>query len=141
MRRREFIAGLSATAAWPLAARAQQGERVRRVGVLTLGDKFGAAPLRKLLHDDLEKLGWIEGRNLRLDFRFAEDAAQTRTFAAELAQLVPDVIVATYSVAIRAMQEQTKTIPVVFAGGGDPVENGAVRNTAHPEGNTTGFAS
>ncbi len=99
MRRREFIAGISA-AAWPLAARAQQSERMRRVGVLTYGSDTpdGRRPL-SVLRDVLEQLGWSEGRNLRLDFRFGSgDATQTRVFAADLVQLAPDVIVTLYTV-------------------------------------------
>jgi len=144
MRRREFIAGLGA-AGWPLAARAQQGERVRRVGVLTFGaetDTAAGAPMRKLLGDELRKLGWIEGRNLRLDFRFGNrDDTQTRVFAADLVQLMPDVIVTSYTVAIRALQEQTKTIPIVFYSAGDVLEKGTVTNSARPEGNVTGFTN
>jgi putative ABC transport system substrate-binding protein len=144
MRRREFIAGLGAMAAWPLLARARQGEQVRRVSVLVYGADVSAEfpSVRKLVRDELEKLGWIEGRNLRLDFRFGSgDAAQTRVFAADLVQLAPDVIVAMYGVALRAVQRQTNTIPIVFSGAGDPVESGRVGNSAHPEGNVTGFAS
>jgi putative ABC transport system substrate-binding protein len=130
--------------AWPLTARAQQGERVRRVGVLTYGtDTDPVSTLTtKLLRDELQKLGWIEGRNLQLDFRFGfGDTTQTRVFAADLVQLAPDVIVVAYLVALRALQEQTKTIPIVAATAGDLLENGDVRNPAHPEGNVTGFTN
>src|SRR5215470_6593894 len=99
LRRREFIAGLG-VAAWPLAARAQQGERVRRVGMLTYGADVNTdadanfRPIPQLVRDELEKLGWIEGRNLRSDFRFGfGDASQTRVFATDLVRLAPDVIV------------------------------------------------
>jgi putative tryptophan/tyrosine transport system substrate-binding protein len=139
IRRREFIARISA-AAWPLAARAQQGERVRRVGFLSYNSDTGLS--RGPLRDELEQLGWIEGRNLRLDFRFGNgDAAQTRAFAADLVQLAPDVIVASYGLAVRAVQQETKTIPIVVAGAGDLLENGTVKNPAHPEGNVTGFSN
>jgi putative tryptophan/tyrosine transport system substrate-binding protein len=131
MRRRDFIAGLGSAVAWPLAARAQQGERIRRVGVLTYsaeGDPDGA-PIQRLLRDELEKLGWTEGRNLRLDWRFANnDATLARVLAADLAQLAPDVIVTGYFVPLRAVQQETKKIPVVFIGGGDAVEIGTVIN-------------
>jgi putative tryptophan/tyrosine transport system substrate-binding protein len=92
MRRREFIAGLGC-AAWPLLARAQQGERVRRVGVLYYGGEIvGLTPVRTTLTDDLEKLGWVEGRNLQLDFRFGfGDAAKARILAADLVQLSPNL--------------------------------------------------
>jgi putative tryptophan/tyrosine transport system substrate-binding protein len=143
MRRRKFIAGLSA-ATWPLVARAQQSERMRRVGFLAYGRDtdigFGASSFRRLLRDNLEQLGWSEGRNLRLDFRFGDgDVRKTSAFAADLVQLVPDVIVAVYLAAFEEVQQRTKTIPIVIAGGGDLLENGAVLNPAHPEGNATGF--
>jgi putative ABC transport system substrate-binding protein len=143
MRRRDFIAGLG-TAVWPLAARAQQGERVRRVGVLTYSAEADpdGGPIRRLLGDELQKLGWAEGGNLRLDFRFGgRDATQTRVYAADLMQLAPDVLVTVYLAALRALQQQTKTIPIIFAGAGDPVEFGTVINSARPEGNITGFAN
>jgi putative ABC transport system substrate-binding protein len=117
MRRREFIAGLGSAAAWPLAARAQQGERVRRVAVLTYGTETGVVTtsIRKLLRDDLQQLGWSEGRNLRLDFRFGDgDARKTSAFAADLVQLSPDVMVTEFAVALRAAQQQTKTIPIIW---------------------------
>jgi putative tryptophan/tyrosine transport system substrate-binding protein len=138
MKRREFIAGLGGTAAaWPLAARAQQLERMRRVGFLTHGSEI---VWQKRLQDELEKLGWTEGRNLRLDSRFGNgEATQTRVFAADLVQLAPDVIVVVYGAAIEEVQQRTKTIPIVIVGGGDLLENGFVRNLSHPEGNATGF--
>jgi putative ABC transport system substrate-binding protein len=138
MRRREFIAGLGVVAMLPLAAQAQQGGRVRRVGVLTYtaeADPDGE-PIRRLLGDELQKLGWTEGGNLRLDFRFGgRDATQTHVYAADLMQLAPDVLVTVYLAAPRALQQQTKTIPIIFAGAGDPVEFGTVINSARPEGN------
>jgi putative tryptophan/tyrosine transport system substrate-binding protein len=140
MRRREFIAGIGSAAAWPLVALAQQGERVRRVGVLTWGLD---APVNRsalsILRDDLEQLGWSEGRNLRLDFRFGDgDARKTIAFAADLVQLAPDVIVTVYFAAFWAVQQETKTIPIVVCGVGDL---GTVINTARPEGNVTGFTN
>jgi putative tryptophan/tyrosine transport system substrate-binding protein len=143
MRRREFIAGLGGAVAWSLVARAQQPERMRRIGFLTYADETDIGrPIHKLLRDELEQLGWSEGRNLRLDLRFGRgDATQTRIFAADLVQLMPDVIVTAYAVALRAVQQRTKAIPIVFLGGGDPAEIGTVKNTAHPEGNATGLAN
>jgi putative tryptophan/tyrosine transport system substrate-binding protein len=139
MKRREFIAGLGGAAAWPLVARGQQGERVRRVGVLTSSFDVPNGIVR-LFRDDLKQLGWSEGRNLRPDLRFGNgDATQTRAFAADLVQLSPDVIVAVYLEAFEEVQQRTKTIPIVAIGGGDLLENGAVRNLSHPEGNATGF--
>jgi ABC-type uncharacterized transport system substrate-binding protein len=94
------------------------------------------------LRDELQKLGWIEGRNLRRDFRFANgDANQTGVFAADLVRLASDVIVPVYAVDFVAVQQQTNTIPIVFIGPGDPVQTGQVRNPARPEGNATGFAN
>jgi putative ABC transport system substrate-binding protein len=144
MRRRDFIAGLGAAAAWPLAAGAQQDGRVRRVGVLMLGAEadLDGTQIRRVLRDELQKLGWTEGHNLRLDFRFgSRDADQTRVFATDLVQLAPDAIVTVYLLALRALQQQTRTIPIIFAGAGDAAESGMVINSARPEGNVTGFAS
>src|ERR1043166_1810684 len=144
MRRRQFVTLLGGAAAmWPFVARAQQGERVRRIGWL-----IGRAendPLsqtsRTAFQQTLAKLGWIEGRNLRIDLRFAaDDPSRIRTYATELVGLVPDVIVTASAVTTKAVQQQTKTIPIVFVGGGDPVAIGLVRNIAQPEGNTTGFS-
>jgi putative tryptophan/tyrosine transport system substrate-binding protein len=140
MKRRTFIAGLGGAAAWPAAARAQQGERVRRVGVLTYGLETQERSLRSILSDHLEQLGWSEGRNLRLDFRFGDgDVGKTSAFAADLVQLAPDVIVTFYRLPFEEVQRRTKTIPIVAVGGGDLLENGMVRNLSHPEGNATGF--
>ena len=140
MRRREFITLLGgAAAAWPLAVRAQQEEKVRRIGVLA-----GAIEPTWLaaLRDGLAKLGWIEGHNLRIDLRFTlGDPARMRADAVELVSLAPDVIVTTNRPATAAVQEQTKTIPIVFTAGNDPVSNGLLQNIARPEGNTTGFSS
>jgi putative ABC transport system substrate-binding protein len=141
MKRREFIAGLGGAVAWPLVARAQQGQRVRRVGVLTYGSDTGVGPsIPKLLRDDLEQFGWSERRDLRLDFRFGDgDARKTSALAADLVQLAPDVIVAVYGAPFEEVQQRTKTIPIVIIGGGDLRENGMVRNPSRPEGNATGF--
>jgi putative ABC transport system substrate-binding protein len=145
MRRREFITLLGGTAAaWPMAARGQQGGRMRRIGVLSTaaeGDPYQKANLAALL-DGLAKLGWVEGRNLRIEVRLAiGDPARIRAYAAELVSLTPEVIVTTPTPATIAVQQQTKTIPIVFTAGGDPVLNGVVRSIARPEGNTTGFST
>jgi putative ABC transport system substrate-binding protein len=142
MRRRNFITLLgTSAAAWPLAARAQQPSATRRVGVMhseTTDDGSRAAALR----DGLAKLGWIEGRNLRIDLRVtAGDPDRVRAYAAELVSLAPDVIVTSSVSATKAMQQQTQTIPIVMAAGGDPVSNGVLQNISRPEGNTTGFAT
>jgi putative ABC transport system substrate-binding protein len=144
LKRREFIALLGgAAAAWPLAARAQQGGRVRRVGVLLFGAETDPAPFEnlKVLREELKKLGWTEGGNLQLDVRFGGgDFNRTRANAAELVNLAPDAILAITGAAVDAALQQTKTIPIVQAAG-DSNERGVVQNVAHPEGNITGFAS
>src|SRR5712671_2968269 len=144
MRRREFITLIGgAAAAWPLDARAQQDGRVRRIGLLigrAESDLLSQAS-RAALQEALAKLGWIEGRNLRSDVRFAaDDLNRLRAHATELVKLAPDVIVTYAAVATRAVQQQTQTIPIVLVGGGDPEAIGLVRNIARPESNTTGFS-
>jgi len=144
MRRREFIAGLGSAAAWPLVARAQQEGRVRRIGWLIGGAENDQARQADVgaLRDGLAKLGWIEGRNLRIDLRFsADNPDRTLAYAAELVGLAPDVIVTGSGAATKAMQRQTQTIPIVFAAGGDAVADGLVRNIGRPEGNITGFSN
>jgi putative ABC transport system substrate-binding protein len=140
LRRREFIAGLgSAVAARPVLSRAQQGERVRRVGVLVApATEADSAIFRKLTYEELQKLGWIEGRNLRLDIRFAS-LDRIPAAAADLVRLAPDVIFTPSGVAFAAAQQETRTIPIVFAAG--DVADGRVNNVARPEGNAMGFAS
>jgi putative tryptophan/tyrosine transport system substrate-binding protein len=148
MRRRDVImlAAGAATlpAVWPLAARAQRAERVRRVGILLSAVendpliRTGIAAFREAM----AKLGWVEGRNLRLDIRYAgNDTGLMRTYAAELASLDPDVIFTGGATATRTLQQQTQTIPIVFAGAGDVFESGIVKNVARPEGNTTGVTN
>jgi putative ABC transport system substrate-binding protein len=145
MRRREFIAVLcSAATQWPLAALAQPEGRVRQLGVMMPGAESDpvthayAAALRQ----KLEQLGWIESRNLRLHLRFDDgDLARTRRNAEELVGLAPDVLVVTSVALTRALQEQTRTIPIVFVQVGDPVASRVVRSIAHPGGNTTGITN
>jgi putative ABC transport system substrate-binding protein len=144
MRRRSFLALLGGAAAWPLAARAQQGERVRRIGILAGQNEDDPATRAQLgaLREGLAKLGWIEGRNLRIDLRFTgNDPDRLRAYAVELVSLAPEVIVTSGGATTRAAQEQSQTIPIVFMAGNDPVTNGMLQNTARPEGNTTGFTS
>src|SRR6266404_6992156 len=139
MRRREFITLLGGSAAWPIAVRAQQGERVRRIGMLTASGEFQATAA---FRDGLAKLGWVEARNLRIDVRFGgDDADRIRAYAAELVSLAPDVIVTGTVAVTRAVQQQTQTIPIVITGAADPVANGIVRSLARPEGNTTGVTN
>src|SRR6202162_1288832 len=142
MRRRAFIAGLGGAAAWPLAARAQTG-RMRRVAVLTVADANPTTLAEVAVFSaEMAKLGWVEGRNLRLDIRFgASDGDRLRTYATELVNLGPDVIVANGLGAVVAGQEKTQTIPIVIFGAGDVFANGIVKNIAHPEGNITGVTN
>jgi putative ABC transport system substrate-binding protein len=144
MIRREFIAGLGSVATWPLATRAQQGERVRRIGWLNAGAENdpGSRANRIALLEALARLGWIEGRNLRFEGRFgAGNRDLLRAHAAELVGLAPDVIVTVIGTATQEARRQTQTIPIVFVGGPDAVAGGLVRNIARPEGNITGFSS
>jgi putative ABC transport system substrate-binding protein len=144
LRRREVIAGLGGAAAWPLAARAQQGERVRRIGVLNGDDENDpAAKLRySAFTEALAGLGWTIGRNVRIDLRWgASDINRIRAFAKELVGLQPDIIVAGASPATAALQRETGSIPIVFVGVGDPVAQRIVARLDRPSGNVTGFAN
>jgi putative ABC transport system substrate-binding protein len=148
MRRRAFIALLGGPAAhlllWPRAARAQQGERARRIAVLNNiaeGDRDAHAWI-SAFRQRLESLGWNEGRNLKIDIRWgAGDLARLRAHAAELVTMAPDVAFADSTPAISALQQATPTIPIVFVGGSNPVGSGFVASLARPEGNITGFIS
>src|SRR5262245_51603936 len=130
MRRREFITLLgSAAAAWPLAARAQQGDRVRRIGVLMFGDETdpGWKPRLSAFTQALADLGWTDGRNVRMHVRWYRDAAnRMRTLAQELVSLQPDIIVTTGTAATVAVQRETRMIPIVFVNTIDPVASGIV---------------
>jgi putative ABC transport system substrate-binding protein len=141
MRRRQFITLLGgAAAAWPVAARAQQTRRIGFLMGTVENDRAQQANLA-VMREALAKLGWIEGRNLRIELRWgAGDPERLLAHAMELAGLAPDVIVADTGAATRAAQRATQTIPIVFWAGGDPVITGMVRNLARPEGNTTGFS-
>jgi putative ABC transport system substrate-binding protein len=143
MRRREFIAGLGSAVAWPLNARAQQGERVRRIGVIGLGnenDPFAKLQLSTLTQA-LADLGWTDGRNVRMDLRwYGDDSNRTRALAQELVGLQPDVILTGGTPATAALQRETRTIPIVFVNVSDPVVSGIVAALNQPGGNITGFA-
>ena len=143
MRRREFITLLGgAAAAWPLAAWAQQAERLRQIGVLMVtpaDDPEGQARIAALV-ETLQQLGWSLGRNVKIDQRWsAGDLEQTRKYAAELVALAPDVIVASGSAAIEPLLQTTRTVPVVFPLAADPVGAGYVDSLARPGRNATGF--
>ena len=143
MRRREFITHIGGAAvAWPLAARAQQGERIRRVAVLMpfTADDPEAQPRLLALAQGLQELGWTVGRNLRIDTRWAaSDADRARKYAAELIALAPDIIVANGASVLGPLQQATRTVPIVFVNVPDPVGGGDVASLAHPGGNATGF--
>jgi putative ABC transport system substrate-binding protein len=144
MKRREFITLLAGTAAtFPLAAHAQQRERMRRIGVLVSGltaDDPEWQARGTAFVQALQELGWTDGRNVRIDTRFGlGDADRLRKSAAELVALSPDVILAGGGTAVPALQQATRTLPIVFANVGDPVGLGLVSSLAQPGGNTTGF--
>src|SRR5262245_54481589 len=145
MRRREFIPLLGgAAAAWPLAARAQQRERMRRVGVLmSLAPDDPESPVRiGALLQGLQQLGWTDGRNVRIDYRWgAGDAERIRKSVAELVALAPDVILAHGRSLVGPLQQATRTVPIVFVNVADPVGAGLVDSLARPGGNATGFTS
>jgi len=143
MRKREFITLLGgAAAAWPLAARAQQSEQVRRVGMLigqAADDVDGKARLAAFVQG-LQQLGWTDGRNVRIDTRWGGgDADRMRRYAAELVALAPDVILAGGTAAVGILLQATRTVPIVFASVADPVGAGYVDSVARPGGNATGF--
>jgi putative ABC transport system substrate-binding protein len=144
IRRREFMTLLGgASLVWPLTAGAQ-GERMRRIGVLGGSNEDDSATRANLaaLREGLAKLGWIEGRSLRIDLRFTgNDPDRLRAYAAELVSLAPEVIVTSGGATTRVVRKTTQTIPIVFTAGNDPVTNGLLENIARPEGNTTGFAN
>lgn len=143
MRRRDFLGALSGvTVSWPLVARAQQDERIRRIGVLAnvaASDVVGQARLatfRQRMHE----LGWVEGRNVRFDVRWgAGDRQRYRQYARDLVALKPDALLAITSSVIAALQQATSVVPIVFVGVIDPVGSGFVRSLARPAGNLTGF--
>jgi putative ABC transport system substrate-binding protein len=140
--RRSFIAGLGATAVWPLATRAQAPARMRRIGALmNLAPEDPEALSRvTAFAQGLQELGWTDGRNVQIIYRWAAgDVARQQKFAAELVALGPDVILASGNGAALPMQQATRTLPIVFADVGDPVALGLVESLARPGGNVTGF--
>ena len=143
-RRREFMTLLGgAAAAWPLAARAQQRGRVRRIGALmALAADDPDAPVRvAAFAQGLQELGWTVGENVRIDYRWAPSEADRIRYAAELVALMPDVILATSGATVGALQHASRTVPIVFVTTIDPVGGGWVASLARPGGNATGFTS
>ena len=142
--RRQFIFVLGGAAvAWPLAARAQQSDRMRRIGVLVQFAESDPVFQRWVasFRDGLAKLGWVEGRNLRIDYRWAGgDVGKLPGHAAELVALKPDAILAMPTASVTALQRATHTVPIVFTNVGDPIAAGFISNVARPGGNITGFA-
>jgi putative tryptophan/tyrosine transport system substrate-binding protein len=148
--RRKFLATRGGAAAWPLVARAQQAERMRRIGVLMAyaeGDREGQAFIAAF-REELKKFGWAEGRNIRIDMRWAafdaqlmRDEQRLQADAAELVGTAPDVLFAAPTPALAALHHQTRSVPIVFAQVSDPVKLGFVAGLARPGGNITGFAT
>jgi putative tryptophan/tyrosine transport system substrate-binding protein len=145
MRRRELITLLGgAAAAWPLAALAQQGDRIRRIGVvMAYGESDPNGQVQVMaFRQQLRKLGWTDGSNARIDFRYAaDDAARIRALAVELLALGPDLIVSNSNFVTTILQSEVRTIPLVFVSVSDPIGSGFVKDLARPGGNITGFAN
>jgi putative ABC transport system substrate-binding protein len=144
MKRREFIAGFGSAATWPLAARAQQPDRMRRIGVLMsqAADNPSAPGQITAFAQGLQALGWTAGSNVRIDYRWgANNSDLFRRYAAELVALGPDVILATAGSIVGALQQASRTVPIVFVTTIDPVGSGFVASLARPGGNATGFTS
>ena len=142
MRRRDFIALAGGAAAWPLGARAQQPDPMRRVSLLLgIAENDPEARSRvKAFQQGLRDLGWLDGRNVRIDYRFAaSDPDRIKQYVAELVRLAPDVIVGNSSPVIAALRQATSTVPIVFAVVNDPVGQGFISSLARPGGNITGF--
>jgi putative ABC transport system substrate-binding protein len=144
MRRRTFIAALGGAAAWPLVARSQQPERMRRIGVLAgaAADDLDAQARHASFLQALQQLGWTDGRNVRIDARWvAGNANDARRYAAELVALAPDVILASGGSVVGPLLQATRTVPIVFTTLADPVGAGFVDSLARPGGNATGFTT
>ena len=143
MRRREFLGVMGGAATlWPLTTRAQQPERMRRVAVLTpfTGDDAEGKAMASALQQGLDALGWAEGRNIRVEYRWGGgNVERTRTYAAELVGLAPDLIFAFFNTQLASLSRETRTIPIVFVGASDPIGAGYVASFAKPGGNITGF--
>ena len=142
MRRREFIAGFGGAAAWPLVARAQQSERMQRIGILMNVDDADNRASYAAFVEALQRLGWTDGRNVQIETRWAGSrASDLQRHATDLVALAPDVLVAAGAVSLAPLLQATHTVPIVFAAATDPVGAGFVESMAHPGGNATGFAA
>jgi putative ABC transport system substrate-binding protein len=141
MRRRDFISLISsAAAAWPLAARAQQPAKVAHIGYLGLGPASAQSSRVEALRTGLRDLGWIEGKNIVIEFRWADNVEQLPGLAAELVRMNVDVIFAPSSTMVEPARQATKTIPIVFANHADPIGTGHVASLPRPGGNITGLS-
>jgi putative ABC transport system substrate-binding protein len=145
LKRRDFIALIGGAAGWSLAAHAQQADRIRLIGILFGGfSESDPEPRRRIAEfaRSLQEVGWIDGRNLRIELRIGGgDADRITAYAEELIGMAPDVLAANSGAAVAALTSKTKTIPIVFASVNDPVRHGIVASLAHPGGNITGFAN
>ena len=142
MRRREFIAGIGSAAAWPVVASSQQPPQMRRIGVLMPGDDESPVfkPRFSAFKQALASLGWIDGRNARMDLRwYGDDVTRAFALAQELVGLQPDIIVTSTTPATVAVQRKTQTIPIVFGNVAEPAASGIVARLDRPSGNITGF--
>jgi len=146
MRRREFISligGAGGAVAWPLAGLAQHSERMRRVGVLMsfAADDPEARRRTAAFETGLRDLGWVDGRNIRIEYRWADNANALRTHAAELVAIAPDLILANSTPVVAALKERTRSVPIIFVQVTDPLGLGFASSLAHPGGNITGFTN
>jgi putative ABC transport system substrate-binding protein len=144
VKRREFITLLGGAATWPLTARAQQSERMRRIGVLMAFAESDPEVQANVtaFRQALEKLGWTDGRNVQIDYRWGgADPERIRAYAIELVGLKPDVILVSSALVLQPLQQETRSVPIVFTQVAEPVGNGFVASLAHPGGNTTGFTA
>jgi putative ABC transport system substrate-binding protein len=143
MRRRELIAAVGSAATWPLLAHAQPADRVRRIGVLVgLAEHDpGMKPRLAALRQELDRLGWLQGHNTRIEYRYAPGGAGAEELAQELVALQPDVILAHTVSVTAALQQQTRAIPIVFVSVGDPTGAGFIISLSRPGGNLTGLTT
>ena len=144
MKRREFIGLLAGAAtAWPLGARAQQNDHVRRIGFLMPSAETDTNAQSRVaaFREGLQQLGWTEGRNIRIDYRWADDSGRIGPYAEELVRLSPDVILANGNPVVAAVLQQTRTVPIVFVQVADPVGSGFIQSLARPCGNITGLTN